>query len=210
MSNASFQQLLSEQCEVIVKKVTDDMQSDEQYSFFINEIERIPVIRKPILYRWWFAEDSKPMIALKKYLDEHPTDIEMQQLFSQLEERKFEGKKQKYYALYFGKSNNGYRRYIQHSTGNVHTSTLRRTIHSLLTDEEYNKPIHEKQIDEILKECYFEWAVIDKEEESLVECIEAICIVHGTYPLNIDGNPAINSKWREHMMNERGKVKDKK
>ena len=67
----------------------------------------------------------------------------------------------------------------------------------------------EKQIDEILKDCYFEWAVIDKEEESLVECIEAICIVHGTYPLNIGGYPAINSKWREHMMNERGKVKDK-
>ena len=104
MSNTSFQQLLSEQCEVIVKKVTDDMQSDKQYSFFINEIERIPVIRKPILYRWWFAEDSKPMIALKKYLDEHPTDEEMLQLFSQLEERKFEGKKQKYYALYFGKA----------------------------------------------------------------------------------------------------------
>jgi hypothetical protein len=34
--------------------------------------------------------------------------------------------------------------------------------------------------------------------------------VHGTYPLNIDGNPAINETWREHMMKERGKVKDKK
>ena len=68
-NNKSFQQLLSEQCEVIVKKVTDSMQSDK-HSFFIKEIERIPVIRKPILYRWWFAEDSKPMIALKKYLKE--------------------------------------------------------------------------------------------------------------------------------------------
>ena len=137
MSNTSFQQLLSEQCEVIVKKVTDDMQSDEQYSFFINKIERIPVIRKPILYRWWFAGNSKPMIALKKYFNEHPTDVEMQQLFSQLEERKFEGKEQKYYALYFGKSNNGYRRYIQHSTGNVHTSTLRHTLYGLcLTNNE--------------------------------------------------------------------------
>jgi predicted GIY-YIG superfamily endonuclease len=122
--------------------------------------------------------------------------------------RDIEGKT--YYALYFGKSNKGYRRFIQHSKGNIHTSTLRRTIHGLLTDEEYNKPVHEPQIDNILKDCYFEWAVIDKEEENLVECIEAICIVHGIYPLNIDGNPAINSKWREYMMNERGKVKDKK
>ena len=34
MSNTSFQQLLSEQCEVIVKKVTDGMQSDKQYYLY--------------------------------------------------------------------------------------------------------------------------------------------------------------------------------
>ncbi len=206
MSNASFQQLLSEQCEVIVKKVTDDMQSDEQYSFFINEIERIPVIRKPILYRWWFAEDSKPMIALKKYLDEHPTDIEMQQLFSQLEERKFEGKKQKYYALYFGKSNNGYRRYIQHSTGNVHTSTLRHTLYGLCLTENgeslYSKQLDKEEITRILRECYFEWLPFN-EEGKLVECVEGICIALGKYPLNVDGNPAISDQWREYVMDKR-------
>ena len=206
MSNASFQQLLSEQCEVIVKKVTDDMQSDEQYSFFINEIERIPVIRKPILYRWWFAEDSKPMIALKKYLDEHPTDVEMQQLFSQLEERKFEGKKQKYYALYFGKSNNGYRRYIQHSTGNVHTSTLRHTLYGLCLTENgeslYSKQLDKEEITRILRECYFEWLPFN-EEGKLVECVEGICIALGKYPLNVDGNPAISDQWREYVMDKR-------
>ena len=206
MSNASFQQLLSEQCEVIVKQVTDDMQSDEQYSFFINEIERIPVIRKPILYRWWFAEDSKPMIALKKYLDEHPTDIEMQQLFSQLEERKFEGKKQKYYALYFGKSNNGYRRYIQHSTGNVHTSTLRHTLYGLCLTENgeslYSKQLDKEEITRILRECYFEWLPFN-EEGKLVECVEGICIALGKYPLNVDGNPAISDQWREYVMDKR-------
>ena len=205
-NNKSFQQLLSEQCEVIVKKVTDDMQSDEQYSFFINEIERIPVIRKPILYRWWFAEDSKPMIALKKYLDEHPTDIEMQQLFSQLEERKFEGKKQKYYALYFGKSNNGYRRYIQHSTGNVHTSTLRHTLYGLCLTENgeslYSKQLDKEEITRILRECYFEWLPFN-EEGKLVECVEGICIALGKYPLNVDGNPAISDQWREYVMDKR-------
>lgn len=205
-NNKSFQQLLSEQCEVIVKKVTDDMQSDEQYSFFINKIERIPVIRKPILYRWWFAEDSKPMIALKKYLDEHPTDVEMQQLFSQLEERKFEGKEQKYYALYFGKSNNGYRRYIQHSTGNVHTSTLRHTLYGLcLTNNEesqYSKQLDKEEITRILRECYFEWLPFN-EEGKLVECVEGICIALGKYPLNVDGNPAISDSWREYVMEKR-------
>jgi hypothetical protein len=205
-NNKSFQQLLSEQCEVIVKKVTDDMQSDEQYSFFINEIERIPVIRKPILYRWWFREDSEPMIALKKYLDEHPTDVEMQQLFSQLEERKFEGKEQKYYALYFGKSNNGYRRYIQHSTGNVHTSTLRHTLYGLcLTNNEesqYSKQLDKEEITRILRECYFEWLPFN-EEGKLVECVEGICIALGKYPLNVDGNPAISDSWREYVMEKR-------
>ena len=205
-NNKSFQQLLSEQCEVIVKKVTDGMQSDEQYSFFINEIERIPVIRKPILYRWWFAEDSKPMIALKKYLDEHPTDIEMQQLFSQLEERKFEGKKKKYYALYFGKSNNGYRRYIQHTTGNVHTSTIRHTLYGLcLTNNEesqYSKQLDKEEITRILRECYFEWLPFN-EEGKLVECVEGICIALGKYPLNVDGNPAISDSWREYVMEKR-------
>jgi hypothetical protein len=206
MSNISFQQLLGEQCEVIVKKVTDDMQSDKQYSFFINEIERIPVIRKPILYRWWFAEDSKPMIALKKYLDEHPTDVEMQQLFSQLEERKFEGKEQKYYALYFGKSNNGYRRYIQHSTGNVHTSTLRHTLYGLcLTNNEesqYSKQLDKEEITRILRECYFEWLPFN-EEGKLVECVEGICIALGKYPLNVDGNPAISEQWRDYLLEKR-------
>ena len=161
---------------------------------------KIPVAKSAVLYRWWFPENSEVVKILSNWKGSD--------LLAGVQTREFEGTT--YYALYFGKSNNGYRRFCQHSTGNVHTSTLRRTIHSLLTDEEYNKPVHEAQIDEILKDCYFEWAVIDKEEENLVECIEAICIVHGTYPLNIDGNPAIDEDWRKYMMGERGKVKDKK
>lgn len=202
-NNKSFQQLLSEQCEVIVKKVTDGMQSDEQYSFFINEIERIPVIHKPILYRWWFREDSEPMLAIQKYLDSNPEDIQMKQLFSQLEERKFDGKKKKYYALYFGKSNNGYRRYIQHTTGNVHTSTIRHTLYGLcLTNNEesqYSKQLDKEEITRILRECYFEWLPFN-EEGKLVECVEGICIALGKYPLNVDGNPAISDKWRKYVM----------
>ena len=181
------------------------MQSDKQYSFFINEIEKIAVDRGPILYRWWFAGNSKPMIALKKYLDEHPTDVEMQQLFSQLEERKFEGKKQKYYALYFGKSNNGYRRYIQHSTGNVHISTLRHTLYGLCLTENGEKQYikeREEEITRMLLECYYEWIPFDNEGK-LVECVESICIALGKYPLNVDGNPAISENWREYIMDKR-------
>ena len=198
---ATYKDLILQHCAGIVEQV---LNNTDRYRVGAG---KIPVPKDPILYRWWFPANSEVVTMLSEWKgkdSKKPINL----LDGVLTKKFPDG--ETYYALYFGKSNKGYRRYIQHSTGNVHTSTLRRTIHSLLTDEEYNKPIHEPQIDEILKGCYFEWAVIDKEEENLVECIEAICIVHGTYPLNIDGNPAINSKWREHMMNERGKVKDKK
>ena len=196
---ATYKDLILQHCAGIVDQV---LNSTRHYKVGAG---KIPVPKEPILYRWWFPANSEVVTMLSEWKgkdSKKPINL----LDGVLTKKFPDG--ETYYALYFGKSNKGYRRYIQHSTGNIHTSTLRRTIHSLLTDEEYNKPIHEKQIDEILKDCYFEWAVIDKEEESLVECIEAICIVHGTYPLNIDGNPAINETWRRHMMNERGKVKD--
>lgn len=197
---ATYKNLILQYCAGIVEQV---LNNTKHYRVGLG---KIPVPKEPILYRWWFHSESEVVKLLRAWKSKdsrEPID-----LLEEVLTKKFPDG-ETYYALYFGKSNNGYRRFCQHSTGNIHTSTLRRTIHSLLTDEEYNKPIHERQIDEILKDCYFEWAVIDKEEESLVECIEAICIVHGTYPLNIDGNPAINETWREHMMNERGKVKDK-
>ena len=198
---ATYKDLILQHCAEIVKQVLEGMEKNR----FRVGTKPILVPKEPVLYRWWFYSESevvKLLRAWKSKDSKEPINL----LEGVLSEKFPDGKT--YYALYFGKSNKGYRRYIQHSTGNMHTYTLRRPIHSLLTDEEYNKPIHEKQIDEILKDCYFEWAVIDKEEENLVECIEAICIVHGTYPLNIDGNPAIDEDWRKYMMNERGKVKD--
>ena len=196
---ATYKDLILQHCAEIVNQVLDNTQRYRVGS------GKIPVPKEPRLYRWWFPANPEVVTMLSEWKSKDTK--KPINLLEGVLTREFEGKI--YYALYFGKSNKGYRRFIQHSKGNIHTSTLRRTIHGLLTDEEYNKPIHEPQIDEILQDCYFEWAVIDKEEENLVECIEAICIVHGTYPLNIDGNPAINETWRNHMMNERGKVKDK-
>ena len=198
---ATYYDLILQHCTEIVKQVLEGMEKNR----FRVGTKPILVPKDPILYRWWFPANSEVVTMLSEWKgkdSKKPIN-----LLDGVLTREIDGKT--YYALYFGKSNNGYRRFMQHSKGNLHTSTLRRTIHSLLTDEKYNKPIREQQIDEILQDCYFEWAVIEKEEESLVECIEAICIVHGTYPLNIDGNPAINETWREYMMNKRGKVKDK-
>ena len=187
-----YKGLILQNCAEIVNKVLTGMQ---KYKVGTG---KIPVAQSPILYRWWFPETSKVVTILREWKGSD--------LLAGVQTREFEGTT--YYALYFGKSNNGYRRFFQNSTGKVHTSTLRRTIHSLQTDDLYDKATHEQEITDLLRECYFEWTVIGKEDENLVECIEAICIVHGTYPLNIDGNPAIDEDWRKYMMGERGKVKD--
>ena len=187
-----YKEFILQNCVEIVNKVLTGMQ---KYKVGTG---KIPVAQSPILYRWWFPETSKVVKILREWKGSD--------LLAGVQTREEEGTT--YYALYLGKSNNGYRRFIQHSAGNVHTSTLRRTIHSLQTDDLYDKATHEQEITDLLRECYFEWTVIGKEDENLVECIEAICIVHGTYPLNIDGNPAIDEDWRKYMMGERGKVKD--
>ena len=188
----TYKELILQNCAGIVNKVLGGM---EHYKVGTG---KIPVAKSAVLYRWWFPENSEVVKILSNWKGSD--------LLDGVQKREFEGKN--YYALYFGKSNNGYRRFCQHSTGNVRTSTLRRTIHSLLTDDLYTKNTHEQEITDLLRECYFEWTVIGKEDENLVECIEAICIVHGIYPLNIDGNPAIDEDWRKYMMGERGKVKD--
>ena len=190
----TYKGLILQNCAGIVNKVLGGM---EHYKVGTG---KIPVAKSAVLYRWWFPENSEVVKILSNWKGSD--------LLDGVQKREFEDKN--YYALYFGKSNNGYRRFCQHSTGNVHTSTLRRTIHSLLTDDLYTKNTHEQEITDLLRECYFEWTIIGKEDENLVECIEAICIVHGIYPLNIDGNPAIDEDWRKYMMGERGKVKDKK
>ncbi len=115
----TYKELILQNCAGIVNKVLTGMQ---KYKLGTG---KIPVAQSPILYRWWFPETSKVVTILRKWKGSD--------LLAGVQTCAFEGTT--YYALYFGKSNNGYRRFCQHSTGNVHTSTLRRTIHSLLTDD---------------------------------------------------------------------------
>ena len=192
----SYQQLLAEQCTSIVQQVLEDM---EKNRFHVGT-KPIPVPKSPILYRWWFPEESAVMDILTQYSH---SDAEMATLLQHVETREIENKT--YYALYFGKSNNGYHRYSQHSTGNVHISTLRRTLYGLcLTENEAKQYIKEREeeITRMLQECYYEWIPFD-EEGKLVECVESICIALGKYPLNLDGNPAISDSWREYVMEKR-------
>lgn len=192
----SYQQLLAEQCTSIVQQVLEEM---EKNRFHVGK-KPIPVPKSPILYRWWFPEGSAVMDVLIQYSH---SNAEMATLIQQFETCEIENKT--YYALYFGKSNNGYRRYIQHSTGNVHTSTIRHTLYGLCLTENGEKQYikeREEEITRMLQECYYEWIPFD-EEGKLVECVESICIALGKYPLNVDGNPAISDQWREYVMDKR-------
>lgn len=185
----TYQQLLTCGCTCIAQKVLSGMKPYE-----VASTSKIPVPHKPILYRWWFPEDSIVLDVLRKY-----NQAESVNLLDQVETRVIDGKT--YYALYFGKSSNGYRRYCQHTMGNIHISTLRRTLYGLCVGQRYNKA-KEQVVSDILKECYFEWLPFDKEGE-LVECIESICIALGHYPLNLDGNPAISDQWRRYVTEKR-------
>lgn len=193
----SYQQLLAEQCTSIVQQVLEEM---EKNRFHVGT-KPIPVPKSPILYRWWFPEGSAVMDVLAQYSH---SNAEMATLIQQFETCEIENKT--YYALYFGKSNNGYRRYIQHSIGNVHTSTIRHTLYGLCLTENGEKKQYikgrEEEITRMLQECYYEWIPFD-EEGKLVECVESICIALGKYPLNVDGNPTISDQWREYVMDKR-------
>lgn len=190
----TYQQLLTDGCTCIARKVLSDMQL-----YKVASTPKIPVPHKPILYRWWFPEGSKD--SKSKVLDvlREYNQAESVNLLDQVETRVIDGKT--YYALYFGKSSNGYRRYCQHTTGNIHLSTLRQTLYGLCVGQQYDIA-QEHVVSEILKDCYFEWLTFDKEGE-LVECIESICIALGHYPLNLDGNPAISDLWRKYVMEKR-------
>ena len=192
----SYRQLLAEQCTSIVQQVLEDM---EKNRFHVGT-KPIPVPKSPILYRWWFPEESAVMDILTQYSH---SDAEMATLLQHVETREIENKT--YYALYFGKSNNGYHRYSQHSTGNVHISTLRRTLYGLCLTENGEKQYikeREEEITRMLQECYYEWIPFDNEGK-LVECVESICIALGKYPLNVDGNPAISNNWRDYLLEKR-------
>ncbi len=188
-----FKNLLKKHCTEIVQIVLDGMQPSLRK---VSKIKPATIPKEPILYRWWFPNDSVVVNTLRAHAQKNK---ELINLLIEVETREIERKT--YLALYFGKSNKGYRRFIQHTTGNVHTSTIRHTIYGLCISDKYNKT-KEKEVSAILDECYFEWYSF-KDEEELVECLESLCIAIGKYPLNVEGNPAINNEWRETLMSKR-------
>ena len=190
----SYRELLAEQCSGIVSKVLRGMKEAK-----VSEIKLKTT--NPILYRWLFPiePESELFKAVDAFYNDSKANPKHENILEGLPKIEKDGKL--YYALYFGKSNKGSRRYRQHKSGNVHLSTLRHTIYGLCVGPEYDKE-KEKIVDNILQNCYCEWYEF-KEEGNLVECIEGICIALGKYPLNVEGNPNISDEWRQYVLGKR-------
>ena len=137
--------------------------------------EEHKLLSYPCVYRWLVPKDKAVSI------------LGDESLLNKLEKKEIN--ETPYYVLYFGKSVSGKTRILsQHLRDTIETSTLRRTLYSLLYNTDPNAI--EQDIEPYFIGTYFEWLQFDKEDEKeLIACIEAICVALGTYPLNIEGNP---------------------
>lgn len=156
------------------------------------------------LYRWWFPEGSLIMECLRDYTAKHPEDIDMKYVWGKLKTKVLDGKT--YYALYFGKSTNGRKRFADHALGNVKQSTLRRTLRAILSLA--GKPCNEEEISNVLQQCYYEWMEFFEEDHDLIDCFEMMAIAIGYYPLNLDGNSSISEGWKSAIANKRKELKE--
>ena len=145
----------------------------------------------PIIYRWWFYEDSEIMNVLR----EHAGVVQFEKI-----KRKFPEDNAvasgTYYALYLGKGVNGRRRLKNHLSPRKRTSTLRRTIAALLHTNDEDK------ITSVLSTCYYEWCELDCNKKEL-ETIEKGLIKDGYFPLNLKDNPNIGDCWKEVIQKKR-------
>ncbi len=140
----------------------------------------------PILYRWWFPEESEPVKILRAYEAE---DLLSKTLTATIGETK-------YYALYLGKGINGRRRLKNHISPRKRISTLRRTLSGLLNTDD------ESKISKVLQECYYEWCEMACSKDELSDREEQ-AIKDGYYPLNLSENEHISATWRLFLKNQR-------
>lgn len=199
---ATYKELILQHCADIVQQVLEDM---EKNRFHVG-IKPIPVPKSPILYRWWFPSDSPIVAYLKDYITKHPEDIDMKYMYSRL--KKKEIGYTIYYALYFGKSTNGRKRFGQHIRGPIKQSTLRETLRAVLSLK--GEICTEERISDELQKCYYEWMEFCEDDRELIDCFEMMAIAIGYYPLNMEGNTSISEEWKKSIVDRRKELKDYK
>lgn len=171
-----------------------------------NKLTSSPLRDEYLLYRWWFPHSSLVMDYLRDYIAQNPEDIVMKSVFARIKTKVINN--QTYYALYLGKSIHGRTRFRNHIVGPMKSSTLRRTIHALLT-KNHPLPANEDFISEILSKCYYEWMELSDDHE-LLDAFEMMAIAIGCYPLNMEGNTSISEEWKKSIVDRRKELKDYK
>ena len=199
---ATYKDLILQHCAEIVQQVLEGM---EKNRFHVGT-KPIPVPKSPILYRWWFPSDSPIVAYLKDYITKHPEDIDMKYMYSRL--KKKEIGYTIYYALYFGKSINGRKRFGQHIRGPIKQSTLRETLRAVLSLK--GEICTEERISDELQKCYYEWMEFCEDDRELIDCFEMMAIAIGYYPLNMEGNTSISEEWKKSIVDRRKELKDYK
>ena len=177
-------------CNSITSKILSKMRGGIVDDVLSGKVKK--PINRPVLYRWWFPADFVEFLngEYKSKLQEQLEGVDSKKIGEDT-----------YYALYFGKSKDGRNRFNQHTYKDIDKSTLRRTIYAIISTPSEDK------VAEILSKCYFEWVEVDS--ESLLECLESMCIVSGKYPLNIEGNPSITDYWRKTILDSRKDINNK-
>lgn len=158
---------------------------------------------EPILYRWWFKEDSILMEFLNNYKKENLKD---NVCACPSLKTKVIGTST-YYALYIGQSITGKTRFKNHISGPIKNSTLRETIRAILSL--MNVTYKKGDITKVLDDAYFEWVEMNEDVE-LLALIESGAIIASCYPLNIKDNYMICENWKKKILDERKKLKRKR
>lgn len=175
--------------QLIVPLRSDDFMPCKQ--FFVRDITRSDVEKRPAVYRWWFNEISLSKENVKDGL------IDKGQILTAIVDKDI------YYALYVGKAKSAYKRLFCHLPGEngnrigFRTSTLRRTLRALLCKPNQSPVECAHIVDEYMrKHAILEWRYFDTESEA--KCFETKCIEQGYYILNNSENDKL-STWTSNL-----------
>lgn len=149
----------------------------------------------PGVYRWWFPKDKA---------DDLLAHFENYILLKdkRLQERRINGNP--YVALYFGISSEMSRRIRWHIRGPFKSSTLRRTLRSIIAPNDGDETAA-SIVNQWLDSCYWEWDYTDTTEKA--EQLETAELAQQkfAYPLNISKNETMPSAWIAELKNLRAK-----
>lgn len=207
MLKRDFCELIEDSCSIVKEKILsskegpfkvipDKVGKNNQIHLSLEKIHPSS-LNHPCLYRWLVSENSEVMRKLNEYSKSFP---KLKELLNQLEVLTIEDNK--YYPIYFGKSENGKKRIInQHLNGTVRTSTIRHTLYGLFWGD-YTTD-RKSDLADLFLNSYFEVVLFADDCKEHVVPLEAICIALGKYPLNIEGNLSVDDNWYSKLMEAR-------